>query len=455
MAGGVSALLQTSYDARVSARTTPHGGGAVSLQALRIEVLEGPDAGKQIESDHDVLTIGTAEGNTLQLGDSTVSRYHLELGRASQGVRVVDLGSTNGTLANGVVVERAIVLPGTTLTLGRTALRVDDGTQRHVPLHTGPSVAGLVGASTSMRRLMARIETIAKSDVSVHVTGESGTGKEVVARAIHTLGGRASGPFVTLDCGVLTPTLVASELFGHEKGAFTGADRQHVGAFERADGGTLFLDEIGELPASLQPMLLGALERKRFTRVGGRAEIACNVRVISATNRDLRTDVNAGTFRLDLYYRLAVITLHVPPLRERREDVPILLEHFLREAGHDGPVEALFPRETLAGVVAHSFPGNVRELRNIAEAAIALGEAPPLEGTSLSAPGGSSGLGDPFAPLMALTYKDARSAVLSQFEHRYLDALMARAGDNVSEASRLARLDRSHLRDLLKRHGKR
>jgi DNA-binding NtrC family response regulator len=306
-----------------------------------------------------------------------------------------------------------------------------------------------------MRRLMAQVQKAAQADQSALVIGESGTGKELIARALHDLGPRAPRPFVTVDCGALTPTLVASELFGHEKGAFTGADRQHAGAFERADGGTLFLDEIGELPAALQSNLLGVLERRRFRRLGGRAEIAVNVRVVAATNRDLRADVNAGTFRLDLYYRLAVVVLGVPPLRERTDDVPLLVEHFLREAGHEGPVEKLVSPAAMRALAAHRWPGNVRELRNVIEATVAMGEAPVLhaaEAQSAAAPGGGTALDDALAGLLALPYKDARASLLHEFESRYLRALLARAAGNVSRAAREAGMDRSHLTDLIQRH---
>ncbi len=287
-------------------------------------------------------------------------------------------------------VERALVPAGTVLRLGKTALRVVDGERVTLAVHETESLAGLRGRAPVMRRLMAHVARAAQSDAPVLVCGESGTGKELLAAALHDLGPRARGPFVTVDCGSLTPTLVASELFGHERGAFTGADRQHVSAFERADGGTLLLDEVGELPASLQTALLGVLERRRFRRLGGRADVAVDVRVVSATHRDLRAEVNAGTFRLDLYYRVAVVLLRIPPLRERAEDIPLLVEHFLRECGHDGPVEQLLSRSAMDGLASHHWPGNVRELRNLIEATVAMGEPPALDRAEPAA-GGDGG----------------------------------------------------------------
>jgi DNA-binding NtrC family response regulator len=220
--------------------------------------------------------------------------------------------------------------------------------------------------------------------------------------ALHDLGPRAARPFVAVDCGALAPSLVASELFGHERGAFTGAEAQHVGAFERAHGGTLFLDEIGELPFALQASLLGALERRRVRRLGGRADLAIDVRVVSATNRDVRGDVNSGAFRLDLYYRLAVVTLRLPPLRERAEDIELLVEHFLRECGEDGLINALISPATMRSLASHHWPGKVRELRNLIEATLAMGEPPALDPAPPGAPG------DPIAAVLALPYRTAR-----------------------------------------------
>jgi DNA-binding NtrC family response regulator len=302
-----------------------------------------------------------------------------------------------------------------------------------------------------MRRLMAKIERAARSEAAVLLCGESGTGKELIARALHDLSPRKTGPFITVDCGSLPPTLVASELFGHEKGAFTGADRAREGAFERAHGGTIFLDEIGELPASLQTTLLGVLERRQFKRVGGYKDIDVDIRIVSATNRDLRSDVNRETFRLDLYYRLAVVSLRVPPLRERADDIVLLVEHFLRELGHDERVEELFSPRVLESLRAHHWPGNVRELRNLVEATVAMGEEPVLdEPAAVPRPSGQSDL---IEPLLELRFKDARRRLLDEFERRYAQRLVERAGGNVSKAARTGRMDRTYLIDLLHRHG--
>ncbi|MEC7518272.1 MAG: sigma 54-interacting transcriptional regulator [Myxococcota bacterium] len=393
------------------------------------------------------MTVGSAEGNDLVLADPTVSRYHLELRRGEEGVRVVDLGSTNGTRFAGARIERATVPPGATLSLGHTTIRVEDGARVTLELLDGDELAGLRGRTAVMRRLMARVGKAAKAEMPALLVGESGTGKELVARALHEESRRSGGPFVTVDCGALSPALVASELFGHEKGAFTGADRQHEGAFERADGGTLFLDEIGELSPELQPALLGVLERGRFRRVGGRKEVSVDVRVVAATHRDLRAEVNEGTFRLDLYYRLAVVVLELPPLRERLEDVPLLVEHFLREAGHDGAVSEVFSAEALTALCRHRWPGNVRELRNVVEATLAMGETPPL--FTAEPTGGDAALDD---ALLAQPYKDARRVLLDAFERRYVQRLLERNDGNVSAAAREGRMDRTYLIKLKQRH---
>ena len=427
--------------------TTPLGevGLALPVRTLRVEVIDGPDRGAAHVSAGDTLTVGTADGNDLVLADDTVSRFHLELARAAAGVRVADCGSTNGTFANGIGVAVATVPAGTVLQLGKTRLRIDDGDKRMIELHAGDALAGLRGRSPAMRRVMTRVERAAASDVSVLVVGESGTGKELVARGLHVLGRRASGPFVAVDCGALSPGLVASELFGHERGAFTGADRRHVGAFERAHGGTLFLDEIGELPTALQASLLGALERRTIRRVGGTEDIPIDVRVASATHRDLRAAVNSGAFRLDLYYRLAIVTLRIPPLRERAEDLELLVGHFLREAGYAGALEDVFPPSTLRALAGHHWPGNVRELRNLVEATLAMGEPPAIEADV-------AGVADPIERVLARGYREARQELLQEFEARYLAALLERCEGNISRAAREAGMDRSHLAELLQRH---
>jgi DNA-binding NtrC family response regulator len=424
----------------------------VPVRGVFAEVVDGPDRGASERGDE--LSVGTAEQSGLRLRDPAVSRFHLELRPSERGISLLDCGSTNGTWLGAVRVERAVVPPGTVVRVGSSALQVGETPPLQVEVHGSDMLGELVGRTAAMRRLMARVDRAAQSDVSVLVTGESGTGKELVARALHQLGPRRDGPLVVVDCGSLPATLVASELFGHEKGAFTGADRQHVGAFEAAAGGTVFLDEIGELQPAVQATLLGVLELRRLRRLGSRHEVAVDVRVVAATHRDLRSEVNGGGFRLDLFYRLAVVNLAIPPLRERPEDIPLLVEHFLRDAGWTQPVGALISPPVMEGLCRHHFSGNVRELRNLVEAAVAMGEPPPLEGARSAGRGGAAAdeASEESAALrVALDgpYKETRAQLLEEFEARYVAALMERAGDNVSAAARLARMTRSHLNDLL------
>src|SRR5512140_2364630 len=337
--------------------------GEQIVSTLRVEVVEGPDKGKHVVGG-DVVSVGTARDNALAVSDFTVSRYHLDVCVRPGGILVSDLGSTNGTYIGAVRIERAIVPPGTLLKLGGTTIRFDDAVRRAVPSPSGGGrreFSGMIAVSPPMLRLFADIERVAVTPTSVLIVGESGTGKERVAEALHARSPRTTAPLVTIDCGALSSSLLASELFGHERGAFTGADRLHKGAFERAEDGTVFLDEIGELPAADQSALLGVLERRRFRRVGGTSELDVDARVIAATNRDLRAEVNTGRFRQDLYHRLAVVVLRLAPLRERREDIPVLIEHFSRELGATGSLETLFGAEQVAAWRKHPWPGNVRE----------------------------------------------------------------------------------------------
>lgn len=433
----------------MSQGTLPVAVVGLPVRTLSLRVVGGADLGLALADATGPVTIGNAEGNSLRLTDPSVSRFHVELSRKGDRVLVKDLGSTNGTAVNGLLITEAAVPPGSVLTLGHTQIEVSGGKTGSLALSEKDSLGPLKGQSPVMRALLARIDTAARSESAVLLNGESGTGKELIARALHERGPRAKKPFVTVDCGSLSPGLVTSELFGHERGAFTGADRRHIGAFERANGGTVFLDEIGELPPTLQANLLGVLERRRFRRVGSQEELSVDVRVVSATHRDLRAAVNTGQFRLDLFFRLAVVKLDVPPLRARLDDLELLITHFLREAGSDATVAQLFPKDVLTTLRAHQWPGNVRELRNLVEATLAMGEPPKLEAEAVS----SGDVSAAAFPGPERTYKEARADVLQRFEGDYLKKLLELTKGNVSAASRHAKMDRSHLIELLQRHG--
>ena len=446
------------YNGRVTpSRTVRHTVRHAPIQSIRVAVVEGPDVGKNYTSAADTISIGSEPGNDFVLTDKTVSRYHLELQRDEDRVRVLDHGSTNGTWSGTTRLEQATIGHSTILRVGRTLIEVKDGEPVDVELYPGDELHGIRARSAVMRRLMAQVVRVAKSRASVLLLGETGTGKELFARAVHKASLRCEAPFEVVDCAALVPTLVASELFGHERGAFTGAHDRHVGAFERANGGTVFLDEIGELPPPLQTQLLGVLERKTFRRVGGTSPIEVDVRVVAATHRDLRQWVNKGDFRQDLYYRIAVARLRIPSLRERASDIPLLVRHFLDQLNPDRDPDDIMPPEVIEQLKSYHWPGNIRELRNFAEAALAFGEVPDFsdygeDDGNQPADQRSSFLSMNEDQLMLLGYLEARDKLVHDFQRRYLIRLLERSGTNMSEAARKAKMNRSHLLELLKRH---
>ncbi|HUQ06695.1 MAG TPA: sigma 54-interacting transcriptional regulator [Kofleriaceae bacterium] len=432
---------------------TPHASGrstSLSVRRCRLEVVAGPDVGAIVELAQPAMVIGRAGGSAdLALNDPKVSGLHCELRLEAGGYRLRDLSSTNGTFVRGVRVVEAWVAPGATIAVGKSAVLFTPLADAvDLPLWGEAGLAGLVGTSAPMRHLFEMLERFARSDATVLVQGETGTGKELVADAIHQRSQRAAGPFQVLDCSSLPEQLVEDQLFGHEPGAFTGAARATVGVFEAAHGGTLFLDEIGELPLETQAKLLRAVESRRIRRIGSTKQIACDVRIVAATNRDLAVEVNRGTFRADLYYRLAVARLTVPPLRDRRDDIPVLVEHFLRQL--DGAGVAPLPDDFLERAQAHSWPGNVRELRNAVERAALLPHHPTvLAAESAPHPTGTG------APTIDVTvpFKVAKQRMIDDFDRRYLEALLAANDGNISAAARAAGIDRMSIYKMIKRLG--
>jgi len=416
------------------------------IKRFRVRVCSGADDGTTCApQDGSTITVGTSPDNSLVLRDPTVSRYHLELKRTQDGIAVEDLRSRNGTFIGSLRVERAVVPADTRLVIGSTTLAIEEAGEVVTQEDESPvRVPELVGESDALLEVSRLVRKLALVSSSVLIQGETGVGKEVVARAIHNAGSRREHPFVVVDCGSLPANLIESQLFGHERGAFTGADQRRVGAFERANGGTLLLDEIGELPLELQPALLGVLERLAFCRVGGSKEINVDVRVLAATHRDLRAEVNQGRFRSDLYYRMAVARVLVPPLRERPEDIEPLVHHFVeRITGVPGenPLESAMP-----ALKRHPWSGNVRELRNVVEAALVMGQVQLEGGRPLEIQPESGG-----KPIVR--YRDARSQALARFEFEYLSNLIQQSGGNASKAARRAQMDRPYLLALLRRHG--
>jgi transcriptional regulator with GAF, ATPase, and Fis domain len=311
----------------------------------------------------------------VQLSDAKVSGLHCEIRLDDRGYRLRDLDSTNGTFVGGIRINDVYIQPGAQIAVGSTRMKFEPlGESVELEISERDRLGGMLGRSVKMRELFARLEKLAATDTTVLITGETGVGKELAAECVHDLSPRAKGPFVVVDCGAIPPTLIESELFGHERGAFTGATASYAGAFERAHGGTVFLDELGELPLAMQPKLLRVLEAKEVRRVGGQKTINVDIRIVAATNRDLGVEVNRGRFREDLFYRLAVARIVVPPLRERKEDIPLLIEGIL--ATTPGGEGAYIAAETIDLMMKHDWPGNVRELRNVIERAVLLAEPP-------------------------------------------------------------------------------
>lgn len=422
------------------------------MQAFRLEMLRGPEPGRSWDLE-ERATIGKGPDNTVVVVDATVSRNHLEIAHGVGGYKVRDLGSTNGTFLENARIVEAWVRPGMELRAGEVVFKLravhegvaiePSGSERYGPL---------VGRAAPMRRIFALLERIAPTDATILITGETGTGKGAVSRAIHDGSGRGNKPFVVVDCGAISQNLIESELFGHEKGAFTGATRQRQGALEVCAGGTLFIDELDDLPIDVQPKLLRALDEREITRVGSSKPIKLDLRVIAATKKDLRLEIAEGRFREDLYYRLSVVTFALPPLRERLEDLPLLANRFLENASSTW--EAL-PRALRQRLKAHTFPGNVRELRNLLERASYLegfdALDPSLFPTEMRGPGSVSTEFKLSADYMK-PFKDAKESLIERFEREYLKRLMARNDNKVARAAREAGIDRKYLYMLLSKH---
>ena len=420
--------------------------GAYLVSKFTLTAVEGDSDGATWESTTDRCAIGSHQSNDFVLSDPTVSRFHCELWLDDEGARVRDLGSRNTTRVDGVRVTEGWLRNGSLLRVGRTVLRFDVGQKRNrLAVSEKQEFGTMVGVSVALRTVFAQLEKASQKDVTVMVEGETGTGKEEAAASIHQCSPRAEGPFVVVDCGAIPPNLLESELFGHEAGAFTGAQGRRIGAFEEASGGTIFLDEIGELPLEMQPSLLRVLERREVRRVGSNNYVPVDLRVVAATNRELRREVSAGRFREDLYYRLAVIRVVLPPLRSRPEDIPMLVERILSTLRVDDETAVrLRSPEFVAGLRNGAWPGNVRELRNYLERCTVFEDT---EGMPAEAVADLSRIVDPSLP-----YAEARRRVLEQFEGSYAQALVDLHGGNVSKAAREAGMGRSYLHRLLRRH---
>jgi two-component system response regulator AtoC len=341
------------------------------------------------------------------------------------------------------VIQRTLrqkpMTPGVRRMKGEVLGRTDDGE--------------MVGKSEAMAALREHIRKIAATEATVLITGESGTGKELVARSLYQCSRRSALPFVPVDCAALPESLLESELFGHEKGAFTGASLSRPGLFELAHKGTLFLDEVAELPLPLQAKLLRVLEARQFRRLGGRQLISIDVRLIAATNRDLTKAMEGGTFREDLFYRLNVIPIHVPPLRERRGDIPLLTMHFLRRGAPGSPSQPQgFAPEAMELLDHYGWPGNVRELKNAVERARALANRESIQPEDLPTEVRhlSGEVADRPSPIHS--FKAAKQEIVTEFEERSLRELMERTGWNIAQAARASGVHRKTIERKLKRY---
>jgi DNA-binding NtrC family response regulator len=413
-------------------------------------VIKGPDRGEQVALTNKPVTFGSAPACDLVLTDKTVSRRHAMALLEGNEVLVRDLGSTNGSFIQGSRFKEITVGFGAEIKLGRTVIKFLPEEEIVEPVESElDSFGQLVGRDVKMRRMFALLQDISPNDATVLIEGETGTGKELIAEEIHNHSKREKGPFVVFDCGAVPRELVESALFGHVKGSFTGAVADRKGAFAEANGGTIFLDEIGELPIDMQPSLLRALDKRTVRKVGANTYEKVDVRVVAATNRDLREEVAKKAFREDLYYRLAVIKVHLPPMRERGHDINLLVDHFIR-AFSAGRKLTITP-EDMQRLKAYSWPGNVRELRNVIERACVLSKGDSL---NLDDVLGGEGAAQPSLGIRTdLPFKEAKGQLVELFEREYIVDLMKRHKMNLSAAAREAQIDRKHLRELIRKYG--
>lgn len=428
---------------------------AVEIQGAELVVqTPGQDAGRSVRIAGRRLSIGSDPSNDLALSDRAVSRFHCRIEACDSEFVLRDVGSSNGTFVQGVRVRECSLAGGQRLTVGQCEIlfTVDTGTIE-LPLSEESAFGAAIGESVPMRELFAVLARVAPTDAPVLLLGETGTGKEVIAEAIHERSRRKQAPFEILDCGALAPSLVEAELFGYERGAFTGAVEARAGAFERANRGTIFLDEIGELPIDLQPKLLRVLESGQIRRIGGAKTVAVDVRVIAATHRDIDAMLAAGTFRADLYHRLAVMTARLPPLRERRDDVPLLAAHFLQNTRYLHDVEPYVVKNyvatALSSLRSYPWPGNVRELRNVVERAAILADPEKIQADAVTRLGA-------IQKEIAVSRRPGRLPMriaVEEFEREYLIELVRGAGRSIHTAAQIAQIHPKSLERLLRKHG--
>ena len=436
---------------------TDDASGLLLERSFRLRVVSGPDQGKDHMLDEGTTMVGTHADNDMVLTDATVSRYHLEIRVRRDGIEVRDLDTTNGTKHGGARIGSVVLTGAARLRLGKHTEMDVEPVDNHVELGEWPGdrFGDVLGTTQPMKRLFSLLAKAAPTEATILLQGETGTGKEAIAEAVHRHSRRAKGPFIVVDCGSIPHELIASELFGHAKGSFTGAGADKQGLIEAANHGTLFLDEIGELALDLQPQLLRVLDRRQVRRVGETQSVDVDIRVIAATHRDLRAMVRAGQFREDLYYRLAVVATYVPPLRERKADIPALATWFAEKMGRGSFAQSPALLEQLQ---RHDWPGNVRELRNVVERALSLGDSALADlgdgGQRPSQPAADEQQKRQSNPdVLEMPFKEAKAQLVEAFERDYLSALLARHHGNISRAAAEAGIDRNYIHRLVKKYG--
>jgi len=423
----------------------------IAVQEFHLVLMNTHQAGTIFAVAAQTIKVGKAPDNDLILDDPTVSRNHLVIQRQGDRFLVQDLDSTNGTFIDGAQVREAYLRAGAVLEVGDVKLRFQPEISAVEIAPTSEEKLGeMTGKCLPMRQIFALLKRIAPTDSTLLLIGETGTGKGAAARAIHKLSRQSAGPLVVFDCASVSNSLIESELFGHEKGSFTGAVAQRIGCLERANGGTLFLDEIDDLGLELQPKLLRAIEEREFRRLGNSdAHIGFDARIVVASKKDLWVEAQAGRFREDLYFRLSVFTVNLPPLRDRKEDISLLVNAF---AGED--LWDRLPPQVREQFTAHSWPGNVRELRNALERARHMVEIPELDRHALlQEPARTSAAPGPMVPVSYQgSFKECKDGLIRNFEREYLTRLLQKSKGNVAKAAREADLDRKHLYSLLHKY---
>ena len=436
----------------------------IHLEKCKLVVVDGPDRGEELIVYKPIIRIGTNDKNDLVLSDNTISRFHCEIRRLRDDYLLVDHDSTNGTYVGDLRLREAFLYPNCEMLIGNSLVRFVPLVEEIPVYPIAKSCYGaIIGGAPRMREIYGIIDKVAPSELSVIIEGETGTGKELVARAIHDGSRRARGPLVIFDCSAFPENLLESELFGHEKGAFSGAIRTHRGVFERAEGGTVFFDELGEMSVNLQPKFLRALESGEVRRVGGEHTIRVDVRVVAATNRNLKQLIDEGLFRRDLFYRLAKVRFALPALRERTEDIALLVDHFMKflrkRSERDAPIRPRgFSTEVLSAIERYDWPGNVRELRNVVERAATFCERDLVTYDDLPSEL-LSRLGKHERPVeinsevdIQTGLKQAKEQIVAQFERNYLVTLLQRHKMNISRVARDAGIDRRHVYRLIKKY---